>query len=370
MKTLLILLFSQLISAATIEVMSYNVENLFDTVHDKGKNDWTFMPNSKEKRKECSKVKSHYRKQECYETDWTEKHLAIKLNQIKNVILKERKKLPEILGLVEIENERVVGQLANVLGYKNYMVSNSPDYRGIDLAILYKDSKDFRFVNKREHALTGDYFKKRPTRNIFEVEFLIGGQYPLHIFVNHWPSLGNPDHARVAAATLLKSRIEEILKTNKKASAIAMGDFNTIPELKKKGNKHPYRNVLLKDSPVVDMHSTFHDNKKIDIKTKKLIPPGTYFYKRGNTWNLLDRAFVTKNLLDGKGLDVDLKSYRIYAPDFITEKFVNHFEEDDYGDMKTKSSGFGTPKRYEHKARSAEQAGYSDHFPIVFNLIF
>ena len=44
-----------------LNVMFYNVENLFDTVHDEGKDDWSFLPNSlKEKKEQCKKIKNDY----------------------------------------------------------------------------------------------------------------------------------------------------------------------------------------------------------------------------------------------------------------------------------------------------------------------
>ncbi|OIQ20823.1 MAG: hypothetical protein BM556_02450 [Bacteriovorax sp. MedPE-SWde] len=364
---ILILLLVSSVQAKTLEVMSYNVENLFDAQHDEGKNDWTYMAkNAKGKKEACKKVSSNYRRKECLGTDWTEKKVQLKLSQIKKVILsKERGRLPEILGLVEIENKNVIKKLAKVLGYKKLVVSDSPDRRGVDLAVLWKESKELKFIAKREHIVKGDYFKKRPTRNILEVEFLIDGKYPLFTFVNHWPSLGNPDDARVVAATLLKGRISEIAKKVKNYNIVAMGDFNTIPKLKKKGNKHPLNDVFLKNSPMFDMLTAFNSSKSVAKSAKDKLPPGTYFYKRGNQWNQLDRFFLSKGLVDGKGLEAELGSYSVYAPSFIRKTFDKKHEN-----KKSKSKLPAPPFRYNHQASKVKKAGYSDHFPIVFNLKF
>lgn len=42
----LVLLFLsvEILNAKTISVMSYNLENLFDSKHDEDKNDWEFLP--------------------------------------------------------------------------------------------------------------------------------------------------------------------------------------------------------------------------------------------------------------------------------------------------------------------------------------
>jgi endonuclease/exonuclease/phosphatase family metal-dependent hydrolase len=354
---LMLFLGASLAQAKKLDLMVYNVENLFDAKHDKGKNDWTFTPDSKQKSEACRKVKRDYRKKECFETNWTQKHVDLKLSQISKVILNsDRKELPDILGLVEIENQNVVNQLAKKLGYKHSTTSDSPDKRGIDLALMWRSSNQLKFVTKREHKLDGEYFKKKPTRNILEVEFLVEDKYSLFVFVNHWPSLGNPDEARVIAATKLKKRIVEISKSVKNYNIVAMGDFNTIPKLKKKGNQHPFRDIFLKDSLMKDLTTTYNMSDSIKKELKASQPPGTYYYKRGKVWNMLDRVFISDNLLDGKGLDVELSSYEIYSPSFI---------------RKGKTQGYKNelaPQRYNHRTMNASKAGFSDHFPIVFQI--
>lgn len=368
MKLILLLLVSTIAFGKSIELISYNVENLFDTVHDEGKEDWTFLPKgTKGKKEACKKIGSHYRRQECFEIDWTEEKLNIKLSQIKDVLLKERKVLPSILGLVEIENENVVSKLAKVIGYEKFVVSNSPDKRGIDLAVLYKEDSDLKFVKKIEHEIKGDYFVKRPTRNILEVQFRLANKYDLFVFVNHWPSLGNPDNAREVAANTLKARFIEIEKTNKDALLLAIGDFNTIPKLKKKGNKHPFTDVLLVDSGIKDLGEEFYSLKKNDKSFIDTNPKGSYFYARGGEWNHLDRIFFNKNLGNGKLPDLDISSYHIYAPEFIN-KYDSDFEDENSMKREPKRKVEGVPRRYDHKARDKSNAGYSDHYPIIFKI--
>jgi hypothetical protein len=346
-----------------LEVMVYNVENLFDARHDiEGgveKNDWTFLPKKTPgKDAACKKISYWKYKNECFNTDWSQELVDLKISQIKEVLTKERKSLPNILALVEIENSNVVGMLAKALGYKQFKVSQSPDKRGIDLAVLYNSSKKLTFVKKSELVIEGDYFKKKPTRVILEIEFLVNKK-PLHFFVNHWPSQGNPSATRIAAAKKLKQRIEKI---NKSHYIMAVGDFNTIPS----DMPHPFHNVILKEELLKDVHNLFSKDRSIDKKLKKNMPPGTYFYSKTMSWNILDRIFVSKNLMDGEGFDAILSSYEIYAPDFITKSYEYK-----------KGSGYlsgskvnRVPNRYDHSETSAGKAGYSDHFPVVlrFNL--
>ena len=119
MKLILCLFLTLSLSAKTIKIFSYNVENLFETKHDEGKKDWIFLQkNTKGKEDACKKIASSYRRKECYDIDWTDAKLALKLQNIKRVLTENRSTLPDLVGLVEIENENVVRQLANLVGFK------------------------------------------------------------------------------------------------------------------------------------------------------------------------------------------------------------------------------------------------------------
>jgi hypothetical protein len=139
-----------------------------------------------------------------------------------------------------------------------------------------------------------------------------------------------------------------------------MGDFNTIDE----GSPHPFKTVLLKDNFLTDINQAFQEDKSIDEKLKKVRPQGTYYYPPKNQWNYLDHFFANKNLMQGSDLKIDLKSYEIYAPEFMTFDLENF----------TYVGGNKTPikvrvsKRFEPNANSKEEIGFSDHFPILVKL--
>src|SRR5690606_10861080 len=195
---------------------------------DEGKNDWTFLPSKTPgKNDACAKVKFKRYRDECFETDWNNTKLDLKLNQIKDALSRDRSSLPDVLALSEIENENVIAKLAGVLGYKKFAVSDSPDERGVDLAILWNDSK-LKMVSKREHEIKSQALEGRATRDILEVEFLVDGKHPITIFVNHWPSQGNKNESRMAAARIMMKRVGEITKKNPKMAILATGDFNVI----------------------------------------------------------------------------------------------------------------------------------------------
>ncbi|OFZ27965.1 MAG: hypothetical protein A2381_08195 [Bdellovibrionales bacterium RIFOXYB1_FULL_37_110] len=343
-----------------LDFMFYNVENLFDAVHDKGKDDWSFLPNSlKEKKEQCKKIKNDYYQNECLKTDWTGQKLEIKLSNIRDVITSKKDSLPDFLGLCEIENESVVKMLADKIGYKKIIVANGPDERGVDVALIYRDHEKIKYISHQEHELKGKSFKGKPTRTILEVNFMINGIYPLSLLINHWPSQANPSESRIMAAKKVMEIVNQKTKKNGQQAMIVMGDFNTIPT----DYPHPFNEVLLKDKILVDLHLEYMDAKKISREEKSSMPNGTYFYYKDMAWNLLDRFFVTQNLLKNKKFKINLKSYQIYTPDFIKDEFVY-----DRAGYNKGTKILGVPKSYNFEADQAKEAGYSDHFPITFGL--
>lgn len=345
--------------AKSLQVMSYNVENLFDAKHDEGKNDWSSLPKDAPGKKEaCKAEKSKYRREECYEADWTEAKVDVKISQIVDVITKERVGTPDFLGLVEVENKEVVTRLGKKLGYENVEITESPDFRGVDVALLYKTSPDIKMLSRAEHHVAVDY----PTRNILEVEFLIDGKYPLTLFVNHWPSLANPDSWRIKAAEVLANRTKEILKKNPQMNVLAMGDFNTIDE----NNPHPFKTVLLVDNLFTDVAKAFADDKSIDESVKKKMPQGSYYFPPKDQWNMLDHFFYTQALKDGKDMEISLPSFEIYLPQFALKEMKKGIGSEDEKDRKV----FMVPKRFEPTKSTKEEMGFSDHFALVVKLDF
>lgn len=356
-----LILLSTEVQSRSLQVMSYNVENLFDVSHDtengKEKKDWTFLPKDALGKKEaCGLETSKYRKKECFDTDWTEAKLDLKISQIKDVVTKKNTTLPDFLGLIEIENANVAQKLANNLGYEAFEITSSPDERGIDVALMFKNTKDIKKISRAEHVVPVDY----ATRNILEVEFLIDGNYPLTIFVNHWPSLANPDSWRVKAANVLALRTQEILKKNPGMHILSMGDFNTIDE----NSPHPFKTVLFKDSLFADLQETFHLDKSIDEKTKKSMPSGTYYFSPKDQWNWLDHMFFNKNLLDGNGMEIAVNTFEVYSPSFLTFDLKKHAYAGEEKNVKI----VVVPKRFEVEGTTKETIGFSDHFPILVNL--
>ena len=170
-------------------VVFYNTENLFDTRNDTLTADDDFTPRGKQ--------------------HWNRERYTRKLLHISKVLdnLGEGK-FPLLIGLCEVENRDVVADLANktVLADANYGIvhADSPDARGIDVALLYrKDS--FRLSRNAffpVHLKNGE-----TTRDILYCEGIWGCEDTLHIFVCHFPSMrggeAKSEWKRVEAASVV-----------------------------------------------------------------------------------------------------------------------------------------------------------------------
>ena len=78
--------------------------------------------------------------QECRETDWTDAKMYEKAEQLAKVI-QYQGSLPDILGVQEIENANAARAMQEKLGYsRRALITNSPDRRGIDVALFIKQT--------------------------------------------------------------------------------------------------------------------------------------------------------------------------------------------------------------------------------------
>lgn len=347
----LAILASQATFAKSIRVMSYNVENLFDTTHDEGKDDWTFMPiNSPGKESGCEEVSVEYYRKSCLETDWTPNKLELKLEQITKVV-KSLGELPPVLALVEVENAAIVDRLRQKLGYQRFLITNSPDLRGVDVALLFNEGPDLKYVSSVEHK-----FKlskggvQSPTRNVLELNFLVSKK-PISILVNHWPSQQSGSHSRISAAKQVLKFLEKKL-AKEDSRVMLVGDFN-VTEIE---SPNPMDDYLTKDTGLVDVYSKMTDQEK------SALAPGTYFYGWDFSWNRLDRVIVSKGFLKDTP-SVIPSSYTIYAPSFMSRTYVQK-----QPDRPHTGESAVVPWGYWHNAYSQDKAGFSDHYPILVDI--
>lgn len=325
LKTLILLLFFQpLIHASEVSIVSYNVENLFDSLHDEGHEDFTYLPKKNELKKKCKDIKNSYYRKYCKKLNWTSKKVEKKINQHRKV-LKALPLVPDFLALVEIENIKLVKKFEDLVKDGKSLITKGDDERGIHCALIY-NSKDYKLLSKKEHkTLSG-------SRNVLEV-LLKGGKGVVAVFVTHWPSQRSPTERRLLAARVVADRVKELKKKNPKMGILVVGDFNTL-EIEQ---PHPFYNGLLDNTGLVD---------SADKKSG-----GSYFYKPSMSWNLLDRVFYSSDSLT-------LKEFKVFRPEFATT--VTEYRKK--GKSFWGSRVVGVPKDANH--HSLKNIGYSDHFPV------
>ena len=193
-----------------MRIVSYNVENLFDTKHDTLKNDSSFLPEG-----------MHH---------WTYRRYQTKIDRIAQVLVNIGgwESVP-LVGLCEVENARCLRNLCYKLRrfHYKYVHYDSPDERGVDVALLY-DSTRLSILNRRALSLSLD---GDATRDILYVSALYEQRDTVHVMMCHLPSqLGgasNTDWKRQRAKSLIQSQIDSILLLQPSANIVVMGDMNT-----------------------------------------------------------------------------------------------------------------------------------------------
>ncbi len=310
----------------TLTIAFYNVENLFDTVDEPGKNDEEFTPNGDKK--------------------WNTERYQKKLEDISKALSSiNNMNLPEIIGLCEVENRKVVldlthaGKLTN--GNYNIIHHESPDVRGIDCALIYQPD----VFNVETHFPISIRFKNDPsykTRDILYVKGKVFNGEEFHIFVNHWPSRigGNEETEpeRVTVATILRNKIDSIAEVNADAKIIIMGDMNDEPSNKSLAE------VLSAGEPEKSGGRLFNLMYPDDLLNK-----GSYNYQ--GSWNMLDNLIISGNLMDAEGFQCCDKKGFVFHQEWMEYK-------NNEGEISPNRT-FGGNNYY---------GGVSDHFPVYFKL--
>ncbi len=317
-------------SKKNFKIVFYNVENLFDTIDDPVKNDKDFLPDAK--------------------VYWNTERYNDKLEKISKVLISiDTLNLPAIIGLSEVENKTVLEDLINKTDLKKgkYKIvhQESPDERGIDVALIYRKKK-FKLIEQQFIPINFPNEPNDKTRDILYVKGLTKEKDTLHCFVNHWPSRwGGKEKSepkRMFVAKVLRSEVSSVFSKNLMANIVIIGDFNDDPtdkSLKKmlkaqKINKTPYPGMLYNL-----MYQKYEAGN------------GSYYYSRDKKWNMLDQIIVSGSMLmDENDLRVNGFHGCIFKADWLL------YENND---------GIKQPSRT--KGRSY-YGGYSDHLPVYVNL--
>lgn len=298
-------------------IVSYNVENLFDTEDDPATYDEDFLPEGK--------------------LHWTGERYRHKLDQLARAIAWAGDGPPAVIGLAEVENTQVVKDLAGTgpLAQTAYSVVHfeSPDERGIDVALLVR--KDFATVAEQQ-PLPVDLGSDRTRDVLYSLLKLPGGEW-LHILMNHWPSRGEgvkqSAPKRMAAAEVVRRKVDGILRKDHAAKILVMGDFNDGPQ----------------DASIRHgLQAACDSTAQADLFDLMCIhqPSGSGSFQYGGGWEYLDQMIVSNGLLNGNGINVNSASA------FRDPRLL--FRHPKFGPSPDKTYSGGHYK-----------GGFSDHLPIV-----
>lgn len=312
----------------------YNLENLFDTVNNPSKND------------EASPImEMKVNKSEIY---WDK---IDKLGRVLSEIgASKTKTSPAIIGVVEIENDTVLKDLINgkYLKNKNYNIVHydSPDERGIDVALLYQ-GRYFKPTHHKNYELK--IFTKEGERIFTRDQLLVSGYLDdekIHIIVNHWPSKrGGPSSIpfREKAAALNLKIMEEIRAKEPNAKIITMGDFNDDPI------ESSFKKVLKtkKDKSTIEENDIY--NPYENMYNSGLNTAGY----RDNI-NLFDQILVSSQLVSTSN---EYDHFKLYQANIFNPKYL----------ITKKGRYKGYPFR--SFSNGNYTGGYSDHFPAYIYLL-
>ncbi len=315
-------------------VAFYNVENLFDTINDVNKND------------EASPIMEI----EKGRTEIYNKKLKNLSKVISEIGYSETNSFPTIVGLSEVENKTVIEDLINTGKLKdgNYGISHfdSPDARGIDVALIYR-KEFFKVLNEKNHKLilnddtSGEIIF---TRDQLVVDGLLEGDR-YFLIINHWPSrYGGELRSRPfrnKAAKLNIEIIDSLNSTHKNPKIITMGDFNDDPK------NESIKDILNSKNYQLNLNDNDLYNPYENMHTEGI---GTLVYR--GYWNLFDQIIISGSLLNKSS-----KAFSFYNSFIFKEKYLINQN----GNYK------GYPFRSFAGGRYLD--GYSDHLPVYILLI-
>ena len=285
--------------AQPFRIVSYNVENLFYPECDSINTDTVFTPAG--------------------ERHWSLARYFRKVENIARVLTNIGEwNGVDMIGIQEVEDKTCVERLCNTLrkGEYDFVHFDSPDQRGIDVALIYKKSRVDTLQTRTFSIPLGE----QTTRDILYVCARIDKTDTLHLFVCHLPSQrggrAETQWKRTTAKRVLQTAVDSVLAVDQQAKIIVMGDMNSSPQDDISG----LSNLMME---IKDMEGT---------------------HKHQGKWNCLDQFYISPAIKD--------KRFYIYNAEWIQES------DEKYLGLKPKRTYNGY--RY--------QNGFSDHLPIILDI--
>jgi endonuclease/exonuclease/phosphatase family metal-dependent hydrolase len=303
------------ISADPLQIVSYNVENLFHPKHDSVAIDSAWVE------------KDDYEWTPEGERRWSYTRYYRKVENIARVLTNIGEwDGVDIVGLQEVENAACLRKLCYTLrrGEYDFVHYESPDPRGIDVALVYKKARVDTINCRGIRIQNTDRFPDRlQTRDILYVCARVDKKDTLHLFVCHLPSqrggAAETEWKRDAVKKILQGAVDSVLAIEPQAKIVIMGDFNGEPKEDLSGLR----------------------NRMKGLSDQVLSTKGTHKYQ--GRWSCLDQ-FYTSPALDS------LSTVRIYDAEWVQEP------DEKYLGLRPKRTFNGY--RY-------QKDGFSDHLPVV-----
>ena len=252
---------------------------------------------------------------------------------------------PALVGLCEIENDKCLYDLTHYAGLKNlgykYLHHESPDARGIDVALLYQP-RLFKPIHDEAIRINFPNAPTSKTRDILFASGIVPTGDTLHIFICHFPSrLGGElesEERRMFVASKVREKVDSLFAKSGNANIVIMGDFNDYP------TNRSISEVLGAQPLSGDLYS-----KKLYNMVYKLHSEGKGSNKHLGEWGALDQLLVSGNLLNQKSkLSTKEGDTHFFDADFLLEddkKYLGKQPFRTYMGMKY-------------------QDGFSDHLPV------
>ena len=313
-RLLILCIFPLFAFGQSLTIVELNCENLFDYFDDEGKDDAEYLPEATR--------------------HWTKKRYWRKLNNIAQELLScSDDGIPDLIALCECENDSVLRDLTKRSLLRNagyeYLMTSSPDLRGIDVALLYSP---FSFAPIRSYPIRVTPIEgMRPTRDIlYACGETVSGD-TLHVFVVHLPSrYGGERYSRPfrkAVADRLCQSLDSIQSLTVDARILIAGDFNdgSYSPILQQICQHGIRNLTK------------------EAKGQNGVR-GTYRYQ--GEWESID------HILSSRAIYNKVDTVFIHSPKFLLE------DEKLYDGYRPRRTYNGM--RY--------QPGYSDHLPLVVKI--
>lgn len=321
----------------SVSIMTFNVENLFDTKDDDGKDDKTFLPLSAKQNQahidECMQIEVDRWRRQCLEWDWNDAALEVKLQRLAAAILQvDGGRGPDILALQEIENRDILERLRKdylqAADYGPSILIEGQDLRGIDVAFLTRLPLAEEPVL---HPLTFDESvperRALDARGVLEASFELPDGTLLTGYSVHFPAPFHPTHMRERAYEHLNA-LKATLPDDQ--PVFAAGDFNTTSV----------------EDDEQDMLGRFvRPSWQLAHELGCEGCMGTSYYEPRQDWSFLDMVILD----EGGGWALDASSVSI--PNAAPEQ------------SRVIDSGLA-PRRFEMSTAS----GISDHYPVLIRI--